>query len=208
MTPAAVDVSAGGVLPIVPPDRLDPARTEGNTMKGYVAQRRGRYYPVIYEGLDPVTGREQRPWHRGGTDRADAERLAIELAAKETRRADVFRSLTFGASLTDQWLPGKQLHLATSTYRGYERNVHRHILPTLGRIGLRRLHYEHIEALYDTLLHPSVGRGLAPRPCTRSTSSSEAPSPTPPGVAWSPATSPSSPGLPDNGPSNAPKASH
>jgi integrase len=41
--------------------------------------------------------------------------------------------------------------------------VHRHILPTLGRIDLRRLHYEHIEALYDTLLHPTVERGLAPK---------------------------------------------
>jgi integrase len=73
------------------------------------------------------------------------------------------RSLTVGAYLTSQWLPAKKLHLATSTYRGYERNVQRHILPALGRIGLRRLRYEHIEALYDTLLHPVVGRGLAPK---------------------------------------------
>jgi hypothetical protein len=71
-------------------------------MKGYVAQRRGRYYAVIYEGLDPVTGRERRRWHPAGTNRADAERLAIELAGKETRRADVLRSLTFGAYLTNQ----------------------------------------------------------------------------------------------------------
>ena len=27
-------------------------------MKGYVAQRRGRFYVVIYEGRDPVTGKE------------------------------------------------------------------------------------------------------------------------------------------------------
>jgi len=35
-------------------------------MNGYVAQRRGRCYAVIYEGLDPVTGRERRTWHPAG----------------------------------------------------------------------------------------------------------------------------------------------
>jgi integrase len=156
-----VDDRSGGVLPNVPPDRFDPVEPKENTMKGYVARRRDRFYAVIYEGLDPVTGRERRSWHPAGSDRAEAERLATELAAKETSRIDVSRSLTFGAYLTGQWLPGQKLHLATSTYRGYERNVQRHIIPTLGRIGLRRLRYEQIEALYDTLVHPVGGRGLA-----------------------------------------------
>jgi len=132
-------------------------------MNGYVAQRRGRFYAVIYEGRDPVTGKEIRRWHPAGTDRAEAERLAARLAATETRRTDAVRSLTFGAYLTSQWLPAKKLHLATSTYRGYERNVQRHILPVLGKTSIRRLRYQQIEALYDTLLHPVTGRGLAPK---------------------------------------------
>lgn len=39
-------------------------------MKGYVARKGGRWYAVIYEGLDPVTGRERRSWHTAGTERA------------------------------------------------------------------------------------------------------------------------------------------
>jgi integrase len=132
-------------------------------MDGYVAQRRGRFYAVIYEGRDPVTGKEVRRWHPAGTDRAEAERLAAKLAAKEQGRVDAVRSLTFGAYLTQQWLPCKRLHLATSTYRGYERNVILHVLPALGRIPIRRLRYEQIEAVYDALLHPTEGRGLAPK---------------------------------------------
>ncbi len=133
-------------------------------MNGYVAQRRGRFYAVIYEGLDPVTGRERRRWHPAGTDRGAAERLATRLAAEEQGRADEVRALTFGAYLTGQWLPGKKLQLATSTYRGYERNVHRHVVPALGRIGLRRLRHHHIEALYDHLLSANLGRpALAPK---------------------------------------------
>jgi integrase len=135
-----------------------------NDMNGYVAKRRGRFYAVIYEGLDPVTGRERRRWHPAGTDRAAAQHLAARLAAEEQGRADAVRSLTFGAYLTGQWLPAKKLQLAASTYRGYERNVHRHILPALGRIGLRRLRHHHIEVLYDRLLCPSLERpALAPK---------------------------------------------
>ena len=135
-------------------------------MKGYVKKRGDRYYAVIYEGRDPVTGKERRSWHPAGTNRAEAERLATKLAAVETKHLDAVRSLTFGAYLTSRWLPAKKLHLATSTYRGYERNVQRHILPVLGRISLRRLRYQQIESLYDALLHPggpTDGRGLAPK---------------------------------------------
>ena len=37
--------------------------------------------------------------------------------------------------------------------------MQRHILPALGRIGLRRLRHQHIEALYDQLLHPDRRAG-------------------------------------------------
>ncbi len=52
-------------------------------MQGYVARKRDRYYAVIYEGLDPVTGRE--------------------IAAEVKGRDDAARSLSVGAYLTTQW---------------------------------------------------------------------------------------------------------
>jgi hypothetical protein len=174
-------------------------------MNGYVAQRRSRFYAVIYEGRDPVTGKELRRWHPAGTDRAEAERLAAKLAAKEQSRIDAVRTLTFGAYLTSQWLPAKKLHLATSTYRAYERNVQRHILPTLGRVGLRRLRYQQIESLYDALLNPAEGRGLAPKTVYEIHLSSADRSPMLRAEGWSPATSPWSPEHPSNGPSRRSK---
>ncbi|MFV1969692.1 MAG: hypothetical protein ACC683_01680, partial [Acidimicrobiia bacterium] len=69
-------------------------------MKGYVAKRGDRWYAVMYEGLDPVTGKERRSWHPAGTSREDAERLATRLAAKLNARNDEGRSLSFGAYLT------------------------------------------------------------------------------------------------------------
>jgi len=54
--------------------------------------------------------------------------------------------------------------LAASTYNGYCRYVDRHIVPALGRIGLRRLRPHHLEALYEGLLQPRHGgAALAPK---------------------------------------------
>jgi len=133
-------------------------------MKGYVARKGNRWYAVIYEGIDPATGRERRSWHAAGTERADAERLAARLASELEGRNDEVRSLSFGAYLTSRWLPGKRLVLAATSYNGYRRNVEKHILPALGRVGLRRLRPDHLDAFYERLLHPGDGSAaLAPK---------------------------------------------
>jgi integrase len=132
-------------------------------MKGYVTRKGNRWYAVIYEGLDPITGRERRRWHAAGTSRADAERLAERLAKPRNGRNDGARSLTVGAYLTRRWLPGKKVNLAASTYDGYRRKIERHVVPTLGRVLLRRLRPEQLEALYDSMLRPEDRRPLAPK---------------------------------------------
>ena len=116
-------------------------------MRGYVAAKGDRWYAVIYEGLDPVTGKEGRSWHPAATSRDDAERLAVRLAREMNGRNDEGRSLTFGANLTTRWLPGKKLALARSTWDGYRRKIDRQILPTLGKTPIRRLRPHHLERL-------------------------------------------------------------
>jgi len=140
------------------PDRPEPDERGGPAMRGHVARKRDRFYAVIYEGLDPITGRERRTWHPAGTDLADAEALAARLAAERDGRNDAIRSLTFGAYLTGHWLPAKRLELRTSTYRSYAHKTERHILPALGRKRLRRLRPDDLERLYDSRLHPADGR--------------------------------------------------
>src|SRR4029077_10540562 len=53
----------------------------GIPMKGYVAQKGNRWYAVIYEGIDRITGRERRSLHAAGRQRVDAERLPAPLAS-------------------------------------------------------------------------------------------------------------------------------
>ena len=58
-------------------------------MKGYTARKGNRWYAVIYHGLDPVTGREQRSWHAAGASQDDAETHARKLV-KEIQGASRF----------------------------------------------------------------------------------------------------------------------
>jgi hypothetical protein len=134
------------------------------TRKGYGARKGNRWYAVIYEGLDPVTGKERRKWHPAGTSREEAEELVSRPAAELNGRNDKVRSLTFGAYLTSTWLPGKKINLAKSTWDGYRRKINRHVIRAVGRTPIRRLRAQHLERLYDQMLHPNDGkRALAPK---------------------------------------------
>lgn len=55
-------------------------------MQGYVTRKGQQWYAVIYEGLDPATGRERRRWHAVGRERRRAEALARQLARDENER--------------------------------------------------------------------------------------------------------------------------
>ncbi|MBA3267340.1 MAG: site-specific integrase [Acidimicrobiia bacterium] len=120
-------------------------------MQGYVVAKGQRYYAVIYDGIDPLTGSERRRWHAAGSDRTAAELLAARLAAQATgAQRDV--GLSLGRYLLQQWLPAKQVSLRPSTWDGYRRVIELHVLPRIGHIPLRRLRVEHVEALYSHLL--------------------------------------------------------
>ena len=142
-------------------------------MQGYVARKGDRYYAVIYEGTDPITGRERRRWHPAGTDRADAERLAADLAQRRHNDGHERSSLTVAVYLTQRWLPSKKLTLRASTYDSYRRNIHLHVVPALGRRPLAKLTADDIDAFYAALLvdgyrkrspHEKGGpKGLSPK---------------------------------------------
>lgn len=121
-------------------------------MKGYVVRKGNQHYAVIYEGLDPLTGRERRRWHPAGPDRDAAEQLAAKLAGNWTRyRSPQRSSLTVAVYLTQRWLPANQARLRPSTWAGYARNTRLHLVPRIGRVPLRHLRPDHIERMYADL---------------------------------------------------------
>lgn len=127
-------------------------------MRGYTAKKGNRYYAVIYEGVDPATGKERRRWYPAGARKADAEKLVTELVKRhndgEYRAPD---RLTFGEYLTERWLPVQRSQLKKTTFASYDNNIRLHVLPALGRVPIARLSPDQLDRLY-TQLHESGRR--------------------------------------------------
>jgi integrase len=122
-------------------------------MRGYTAKKGQRYYAVIYEGVDPVTGKERRRWYPAGTRKSDADRLVTDLVKR--RNDGDYRAperITLERYLLDKWLPAQRSQLRPSTYDSYKRTIELHVLPTLGAVQLSRLVPEDLDALYGRLL--------------------------------------------------------
>ncbi len=124
----------------------------------YVTEKRGVHYAVIYEGRNPVTGRERRRWHRCES-RIDAERLARTLTAEHERRHRAGSSMTLGDYLLGQWLPAREATVARSTHARDGKAIEHYLLPHLGDTPLRRLRAENIRSLYQRLLITGSQRG-------------------------------------------------
>ncbi len=122
-------------------------------MRGYTAKKGKQFYAVIYEGVDPATGKERRRWIHAGPRRGDAERLVTELVKRRNDGQSNSRDkTTLGEYLTEKWLPLQQAQLRRSTYDSYRRNIELHVLPTLGRVPLHKLAPEDLDGLYARLL--------------------------------------------------------
>lgn len=135
---------------------------------GYLVQRKDRFYAVVYDGRDPLTGRERRTWHAAGRNRKDAEATLAQLNTQHRlleNRWPESRGVTFGQYLMKVWLPAKRLQLRPTTSHRYEWMITHYVLPQLGPIPLRRLRGDHLEGLYRELLTTSgrLGNGLAPK---------------------------------------------
>ena len=121
-------------------------------MRGHIAKKGNRYYAVIYEGVDPATGKERHRWHAAGSTRKEAERVLADLV-KRVHDGD-YRSpekITLGDYL-QRWLPTQRQPLSPSTYSSYEGNLRLHVLPYIGNIPLQRLTPEDLDDLYALLL--------------------------------------------------------
>ena len=135
-------------------------------MKGHLAKKGNRYYAVIYEGVDPATGKERHCWHAAGETRRGAERVLTELVKRvhdgAYRPPDRISLVDY---LQKRWLPVKSTRVKSLTAALYERCIRLYIAPHIGRIPLQRLRADDLDGLYATLLTSGKrdGTGLSAR---------------------------------------------
>ncbi len=110
----------------------------GTLMRGGIHKKGNRWYAVVYDGVDPGTGKKRRRWVPAGTRRSDAERVLADLIGRkyDGEPAPTER-LAVGQYLTERWLPIQKSKVRASTYDSYRRNIDLHVLPALGRRPLK-----------------------------------------------------------------------
>ena len=131
----------------------------------YVVEKAGVHYAVIYEGTNPVTGRERRRWHRCPSH-SDAEALASRLGSQRAHLRHAGSLMTLGDYLVGKWMPACEAALAPSTYARYLSSVEHYLIPRLGRVQLQQLRSDQLTALYRRL---AVDGGHKGRPLAAKT---------------------------------------
>ncbi len=122
-------------------------------MRGHIAKKGNSYYAVIYEGINPATGKPRHRWHRAGSTKKEAERVLADLVKRHhdgDYRAP--EKITLGVYLLERWLPARKTQLGETTFSSYRRNIELHVVPYLGSMPLQRLVPEDLDTLYAQLL--------------------------------------------------------
>jgi hypothetical protein len=132
----------------------------------YIIQRQSRFYVVVYDGIDPLTGKERRRWLPAGHDRTEAEAVAARVDADRPQPPPKQGGpITVAAFLTETWMPRKRRQVRAATAYRYAWFIDRYIAPAIGDIPMRRLRLDHLEQLYQQLAATGgrSGDGLAPK---------------------------------------------
>jgi len=147
-----------------------PLEAKETSMRGSVAKKGKRWYAVVYDGVDPATGKYRRRWVAARTRRGDAEKLLADLVKRSHEgNTVVSEKVTLGAYLTDRWLPVQEPRLRRSTLDSYRRNIERHVVPALGAVSLDKLTVEDLDLFYARLVtsgrtsRDGASSGLSPK---------------------------------------------
>jgi integrase len=131
-------------------------------VRGHIANKGRRFYPVIDIGPDPETGKRRQKWHRGHDTKDAAERALTEILGQLDAAAYVEPSkLTLGAFLLEEWLPSLGRERRAGTVALYETTVRAYVLPHLGATPLQAVTPKSLNDTYDVLLARG-GRGKRP----------------------------------------------
>ncbi|KPV41987.1 site-specific integrase [Alicyclobacillus ferrooxydans] len=119
-------------------------------MRGHVAQKGKRYYPVVFLGFDE-NGKRKYKWFEGHDSQRKAEKALVQhlnevysgtfVESRPERLGDYMR----------RWLDDKSAQIRPSTLRSYRWLVDGHIIPGLGDMVLSKLRPQHLQHFYTSL---------------------------------------------------------
>lgn len=125
-------------------------------MRGTVTKKRDRWYICYYVGKDS-NGKWKQKWEGSWTTKREAERVLRsrieEIENTFERKAADCSVEAFLAHWMETYC---KTRLAANTVRGYEVNIHKHIVPGIGKIPLNRLQPKDVQKLYTDLANAGL----------------------------------------------------
>lgn len=105
-----------------------------------VREKNGRFYPVLYNGLDPKTGKQRYQWFDGYPSRKQAETAERKLRVEQDKNGSVNRSKETVAKFLERWLAYKRTDgTAPKTLQGYEDIIRGRWIPAIGQLRMDKL---------------------------------------------------------------------
>lgn len=164
-------------------------------MRGHVAKKGARYYPVVDLGMQPAqrclacrkrfwaskgrfahcprcgdqlteTSERRQQWHDGHDRKKDALIALTALLQKLDQGSYVGPSKQSLGEFLEEWLPAMRSTVRPSTWDSYRMNVEKHIVPRLGSLQLRRISPTHLNGFYADLLENGRRDGAGLSPRT------------------------------------------
>lgn len=122
-------------------------------MRGHIAKKGKRYYPVVDVGRDPETGRRKQKWHGSYPTKREAEAVLAEIVRDLRTGSYVTPSRkTVAEFVQNEWLPAlRSSELKPGTIALHELNVRAYLLPVLGEKALQDVTPLDLERLYAKL---------------------------------------------------------
>lgn len=137
-------------------------------MRGHIAKKGNRYYPVVDIGRHPETGKRQQKWHSGHRTKKEAEVALVRLVDQVNQGFYEAPTKQTVAEYFREWIDSTKTRLRPSTWESYRINVVAHIVPHIGPRRLQALTPTTLNSFYATLLQDGSRKdgqkgGLSPR---------------------------------------------
>jgi integrase len=128
-------------------------------VRGHVAKKGKRYYPVVDVGRDPETGKRRQKWHPGHRTKKAAETALTDILGRLGRGEYVEPSRETVAAFLEEWLAALPRSRRPGTVALYETLARAYVLRYIGDVRLQSLTPARLNELYTTLLASGAHQG-------------------------------------------------
>ncbi|MEK4636832.1 site-specific integrase [Bacillus sp. FSL W8-0519] len=120
-------------------------------MRGHVTKKGKKWYIVVDNGVNPITGRRKQKWISGYDRKKDAQADLSKILVEMQEGSYIEPTKMTVREFFIQYLAARKINLRETTYYNYRKHINNHIIPKLGNIPMQKLKGIDLERFYSSL---------------------------------------------------------